>query len=128
MALALPYPDMDFVPLDILLASELNQMVANIEFLASGDVGLLKVLSFSGTTVSSGSVFAIDIPTTTIRPSTQFLIACQPTTRLGSSNFSLRIWNDIGSDRFRILPVNANGEPISGTATFQVVYADKSLI
>jgi len=33
MALALPYPDMDFVPLDILLASELNQMVANIEYI-----------------------------------------------------------------------------------------------
>lgn len=35
MAIALPYPDMDFVPLDILTAGELNQMVANIEFLAN---------------------------------------------------------------------------------------------
>jgi hypothetical protein len=39
MALALPYPDMDFVPLDILLASELNQMVANIEYLANEGLG-----------------------------------------------------------------------------------------
>lgn len=35
MAITLPYPDMDFVPLDILTAGELNQMVANTEFLAN---------------------------------------------------------------------------------------------
>lgn len=35
MAIALPYPGMDFVPLDILTAGELNQMVANTEFLAN---------------------------------------------------------------------------------------------
>lgn len=35
MALVLPYPDMDFVPLDILTAAELNQMVANTEFIAN---------------------------------------------------------------------------------------------
>lgn len=38
MALTLPYPNMDFVPLDILTASELDQMVANIEYIASGSV------------------------------------------------------------------------------------------
>lgn len=31
--MALPYPGMDFVPLDILRADELDQMVANIEYL-----------------------------------------------------------------------------------------------
>lgn len=35
MAINLPYPDMDFVPLDILTANELDQMVANIEYLAN---------------------------------------------------------------------------------------------
>lgn len=35
MALTLPYPDMDFVPLDILTALELDQMVANIEYIAN---------------------------------------------------------------------------------------------
>lgn len=35
MALTLPYPDMDFVPLDILTAAEMNELVANIEFLAN---------------------------------------------------------------------------------------------
>lgn len=34
MAVTLPYPDMDFVPLDILTAAEQNQLVANIEYLA----------------------------------------------------------------------------------------------
>lgn len=35
MALNIPYPDMDFVPLDILTALELDQMVANIEYIAN---------------------------------------------------------------------------------------------
>ena len=34
MALTLPYPDMDFVPLDILTAQEQDQLVANIEYIA----------------------------------------------------------------------------------------------
>lgn len=35
MALTLPYPDMVFVPLDILTAEDQNQLVGNIEFLAN---------------------------------------------------------------------------------------------
>lgn len=35
MALTLPYPDMDFVPLDILTAAEQDQLVANIEYIAN---------------------------------------------------------------------------------------------
>ena len=35
MALAIPYPDMDFVPLDILTAAEQDQLVANIEYIAN---------------------------------------------------------------------------------------------
>lgn len=34
MAVTLPYPDMEFVPLDILTAQEQNQLVTNIEYLA----------------------------------------------------------------------------------------------
>lgn len=35
MALTLPYPDMNFVPLDVLTAAEQNQLVANIEYIAN---------------------------------------------------------------------------------------------
>lgn len=35
MALTLPYPDLDFVPLDILTAEEMNEIVANYTFIAS---------------------------------------------------------------------------------------------
>lgn len=35
MALTLPYPNMDFTPLDILTADEMDQLVANIEYIAS---------------------------------------------------------------------------------------------
>lgn len=34
MALTLPYPNMDFTPLDILTADEMDQLVANIEFIS----------------------------------------------------------------------------------------------
>lgn len=34
--MSLPYPSMTFVPLDVLTAEEMNQLVANIEFLANG--------------------------------------------------------------------------------------------
>ena len=35
MALTLPYPSMNFVPLDVLTAAEQNQLVTNIEYIAS---------------------------------------------------------------------------------------------
>ena len=35
MALVLPYPSMVFVPLDVLTAEEMNQIVANYEFIAN---------------------------------------------------------------------------------------------
>lgn len=35
MAVNLPYPNMDYVPLDILTAAEMNQMVANDQYLAN---------------------------------------------------------------------------------------------
>lgn len=57
MALALPYPDMDFVPLDILLASELNQMVANIEFLASDDVFPVKADNIDFSSLPSAQIY-----------------------------------------------------------------------
>ena len=38
LTLNIPYPNMDFVPLDILTALELDQMVANIEYIASDSV------------------------------------------------------------------------------------------
>lgn len=35
MALTLPYPDLDFVPLDILTAEEMNEIVANYTFISN---------------------------------------------------------------------------------------------
>lgn len=35
MALTLPYPSLDFVPLDVLTAAELNEIVANYTYIAS---------------------------------------------------------------------------------------------
>ena len=56
MALTLPYPDMNFVPLDVLTAAEQNQLVANIEYIAGNVeqssglyVGVRKPLYIDGT-------------------------------------------------------------------------------
>ena len=49
--LNLPYPNMDFVPLDILTAAEMNQMVANDQALATFANGLA-----DGTNLSDGIV------------------------------------------------------------------------
>lgn len=35
MALTLPYPDMDFTPLDVLTAAEMDQIVSNYEYIAN---------------------------------------------------------------------------------------------
>lgn len=35
MALTLPYPNLDFVPLDVLTAEQMNQMVANTNYIAN---------------------------------------------------------------------------------------------
>lgn len=35
MALTLPYPDLDFVPLDVLTAEELNEIVANYTYISN---------------------------------------------------------------------------------------------
>lgn len=56
MAAVLPYPDMDFVPLDILTASELNQMVANTEYLATYCSGLANGSNLDNTSISSGKI------------------------------------------------------------------------
>lgn len=53
MALTLPYPDMDFVPLDILTALELDQMVANIEYIASNDVFPVTTANIADSAVST---------------------------------------------------------------------------
>ena len=59
MALTLPYPDMVFVPLDILTAEEQNQLVGNIEFLANQ-------FPLSASNIANGAVTADKIDWTAI--------------------------------------------------------------
>lgn len=72
MALTLPYPDMDFVPLDILTANELDQMVANIEFIANSfPIGSTEIASNAITTakINNGAVTSQKIDFTTFSSS-----------------------------------------------------------
>lgn len=56
MALTLPYPSMDFVPLDILTASELDQMVANIEYIASGSVFPISATNIASNAITTAKI------------------------------------------------------------------------
>lgn len=51
MAAVLPYPNMDFTPLDVLTAAEMDQMVANDKYLADFCTGLA-----NGTNLENGMI------------------------------------------------------------------------
>ena len=51
MAATLPYPNMDFTPLDVLTAAEMDQMVANDKYLADFCTGLA-----NGTNIENGMI------------------------------------------------------------------------
>ncbi len=51
MAATLPYPNMDFTPLDVLTAAEMDQMVANDKYLADFCTGLA-----NGTNLENGMI------------------------------------------------------------------------
>lgn len=54
----LPYPNMDFVPLDILTADELDQIVANIEAINSASIGTSAIANNAITTpkIADGAI------------------------------------------------------------------------
>lgn len=56
----LPYPNMDFVPLDILTADELDQIVANIEAINNATIGTNSIsnLAITGAKIADGAVDA----------------------------------------------------------------------
>lgn len=54
--MSLPYPSMTFVPLDVLTADEMNQLVANIESLADGsglDAGAIGTSAIANSAITS---------------------------------------------------------------------------
>ena len=55
MAATLPYPSMDFTPLDVLTAAEMDQMVANDKYLADFCAGLA-----DGTNIGNGMIQAFN--------------------------------------------------------------------
>lgn len=55
MAAVLPHPNMDFVPLDTLSATELDNMVANIEYLKTYINDNMITLTVSTTDIGEGA-------------------------------------------------------------------------
>lgn len=62
MALTLPYPGMDFVPLDVLTAAEQDQLVANIEYIANQ-------FPIGASNIADGSISTTKLATDAITPS-----------------------------------------------------------
>lgn len=90
MALNIPYPNMDFVPLDILTALELDQMVANIEYIAGSDVfpvanANIADGSVNGAKIANGAVTAQKIDFTTFK---QPIYAVATTVTTLTTNFA----------------------------------------
>lgn len=56
----LPYPNMDFVPLDVLTADELDQIVANIDAINNATIGTSSIsnLAITGAKIADGAVDA----------------------------------------------------------------------
>lgn len=54
----LPYPNMDFVPLDVLTADELDQIVANIEAINNAMIGTNSIsnLAITGAKIADGAI------------------------------------------------------------------------
>lgn len=58
MAAVLPFPGMDFVPLDTLTAGEQDQLVANIEYLAEYANDNMPTITVSTTDIGEGAPLA----------------------------------------------------------------------
>ena len=85
MALTLPYPSMNFVPLDVLTAAEQNQLVANIEYIANQ-------FPLATTNIANGAITSAKIDWTTatstvVTPATNFGFGTIANSR------TMHIWN-----------------------------------
>lgn len=69
-ATTLPYPGMDFVPLDVLTADELDHLVANIEAVNNASIGSATLNNYSTTaqmnTAISTAITSANVPVITM--------------------------------------------------------------
>lgn len=79
----LPYPDMDFTPLDILTAAEMDQMVANDQYLRDFCAGLA-----DGTNLSDGVIQARKLDLSSFTNNPKFIQAGTKPVRAYHSNSS----------------------------------------
>lgn len=95
MALTLPYPDLDFVPLDILTAEEMNEIVANYTYIANQFPPTVPyVISEEEGTINLGNTTAEAILSATIPESGTYL--CIATGLFGSDSATIHeVWLDI---------------------------------
>lgn len=85
MALTLPYPSMNFVPLDILTAAEQNQLVANIEYIANQFP--IASANIGSQAVKSSNIDWSSATSTIVTPSTNFGFGTI------ANNRKMHIWN-----------------------------------
>lgn len=71
MALTLPYPNLDFVPLDVLTAEEMNEIVANYTYIANQFPIASANIATAG--VTSSNIDWTTVSTTTMTPEPTFV-------------------------------------------------------
>lgn len=118
MALTLPYPNLSFVPLDVLTAEEMNQIVANYTAIANA-------FPLATTNIADGSVTSDKVDWTTIQKS----IALTPVVDSGNITVSVDSAQVFGNVLFLTvtqkltssITVPANGSNDTGRFHFQEV-------
>ena len=124
MALTLPYPDMVFVPLDILTAEEQNQLVGNIEFLANQ-------FPLAASNIANGAVTADKIDWTAISGQTlsDLMTQCTvSTTSKGPYGININLFRVGNIVIYNIYSAPTESMPSTGTSneSIPVGYRPKS--
>lgn len=111
MALTLPYPDMDFVPLDILTAAEQDQLVANIEYIANQfPVSSIDSNAVDTAQIKNGAVTAAKIDFTTLKINPKFM-------QTGSGSITYQTQGSGGGGVNVTFPVAFDNAPIVVAST-----------
>lgn len=102
----LPYPNMDFVPLDVLTANELDQIVANIEAVNNAQItsaqlsnGSVSTVKIADSAVSADKIDWASLGSKSTSGSTQVAITTSATTVL-SLSLDAGTWFLIGTSDF----------------------------
>lgn len=122
ISITLPYPSMDFVPLDVLKADDLDKVVANINAIVNAinayqlpepivTSGMVSLSAEAG----AGATASITIPNQSSASYKVFLASANPNLQVNVANKA--------TDSFNIVATNPTEEAITTTCDYLVIKA-----